>query len=107
MDKNLADLAESVAFIRDNIATRDDVREIVQEEVADMRGDIAAMKADIAEFKADNRNLWAEVRAIHERLDEIAAELKRGQKDSAKEIDHILSRVVAIEQHLGLKPQHA
>lgn len=122
MDKNLADLVESVAFIRDNMVTRDDVREIVREEMvdvirtetADMRADIAAMKVDvvgmktdIAEIKVDNRNLWSEVRAIHERLDEIAAELKSWQKDSTKEIDHILQRVVTIEKHLGLAPQHA
>lgn len=46
-------------------------------------------------------NIGHEVTAIHRRLDELE-ELVASHGGFAKEIDHLLKRVAAIEKHLGL-----
>jgi tetrahydromethanopterin S-methyltransferase subunit G len=47
-------------------------------------------------------NIEHEVTAIHRRLDELE-ELVASHAGFAKEIDHLLKRVAAIEKHLGLQ----
>lgn len=49
-------------------------------------------------------NIESELKDIHARLDELEQEA-RNFSGYAKEIDHLLTRVAAIEKHLGLR-QH-
>jgi hypothetical protein len=49
-------------------------------------------------------NIEAELKDIHARLDQLEQEA-RNFSGYAKEIDHLLTRVAAIEKHLGLRQQ--
>jgi tetrahydromethanopterin S-methyltransferase subunit G len=47
-------------------------------------------------------NIEHEIGDVHRRLDALG-ELVEGQSGYAKEIDHLLKRIAAIEKHLGLQ----
>ena len=62
----------------------------------------AAIAQDIAELKTDVASIKSELSEIRSRLDALE-ESVRGVSGFAKEIDHLLERVGAIEQHLGIR----
>ena len=88
MDNNLADLIESVGYIKDNMLTKDDVREIIREEVPDI----------IAE---ELKPIRAELASIRRDLNDLAKKVEN-MSGFSKEIDHALERIARIEKHLGL-----
>jgi hypothetical protein len=83
MEKDTAEIIETLNLILAKTATKDDVEALCVE----MRGGFA--------------NIRAELKDIRLRLDalEVAA---RNVSGLAKEIDHPLQRVDAIEKHLGI-----
>lgn len=98
MDENTKDILEAVNFIkekieqlptRDDVLSKDDVRVIVREEVAEALQPIHATLADIT------RRL--------DTLEEHYANLK----GITKEIDDIRARVKDIERHLGINKKIA
>ena len=82
-------------------------------DIADNKTEIVSVKAEVAEHREETQTGFAEMRAgfadirdelrdIRQRIDalELAVQNISGY---AKEIDHIIERVSAIEQHLGLR----
>lgn len=94
MDQNTKDIIDALDFIKELMATKDDlkqfatkdeVRMIVREELRDVRNDLKAIRAELDE--------------LSEKIDNIAG--------YRKEIDHALDRIAAIEKHLGLNKKIA
>ena len=75
-------------------------------DIADSRTEITGLKAEVAGLREETHTGFADIRAelkdIRLRLDalELAVQNVSG---FAKEIDHLIERVSAIEQHLGLR----
>jgi predicted nucleic acid-binding Zn-ribbon protein len=94
MEKDTAEILEMLNFIKDRMATKDDI---------DQRFDAVDVRLDKVEARLTN--IETELRDIRKRIEvlEVAAHNSSG---FSKEIDHLLERVVAIEKHIGLR-QHA
>ena len=94
MDDNMRDIIDSLAFIKENMATKDDLVELRME-----------LKTEIAEFRDEVRNdlhnIKNELAQINARLEQLE-ENYRNLKGVTKEIDELRERMVAIEKHLGL-----
>ena len=91
MDDNTKDILASLAFIKDKVEqlpTRDDVREIIREEVPSI----------IAE---ELKPIRAELSSIRRDLDGLSTKVEN-MSGFSKEIDHALERIARIEKHLGL-----
>ena len=77
---------------------------------ADIRTDITDLKSDLAAFRdetADNfRSIRDELRDIKQRLTGLEA-LVEDHSLYAKDIDHALERIGAIERHLGINKKIA
>jgi septation ring formation regulator EzrA len=95
MDQNMRDIIDALTFIRDNMATKDDlknfatkedVRDIIREELEPIHGRLS--------------NIEAELRDVRERLD-LLEEAVGSMKGYAKEIDELRDRVRNIERHLA------
>ena len=97
MDKNLESILAAVNFIKDRMLTKDE----------------GATKNDLQQFERhlDARfdtlesrvgNIETELRDIRQRL-EALDEAAGNASGFAKEIDHLLKRLAAIEKHLGLQ----
>lgn len=84
MEKNASEIKDTLAFIVERMATKDD---------------IAELRAEMNEGFASIR---AEIRDIRQQLTAIEAELKN-HAGFAKEIDLLMDRVRAIEKHLGIQ----
>ena len=88
MNQNTKDVLEIVNFIKDRMLTKDDVRDIIREEVPGM-------------IEEALRPVHHELREINRRLDMLDQEYKN-LKGVTKEIDELRDQVRAIEKHLGL-----
>ena len=103
MDQNTRDILETVNFIKDHMvmkadaatkedlkkfATRDEVRDIVREELEPIHSRLSTIEA--------------ELRDIRDRLD-LLEEQVGSMRGYAKEIDELRGRVRDIEQHLAIK----
>jgi hypothetical protein len=84
MDKDTTEVVEILNHILANMPTKDD---------------LATLRSEMNEGFASAR---AEMHDIRNRLDAIEAELKN-DSGFAKEIDHLIERVRAIEEHLGIQ----
>ena len=93
MDQNLKDVLETVNFIKDRMLTKDDVREVIRQEVPGMID--AALKP-----------IHHELREINRRLDALDEQYKN-LKGVTKEIDDLRAEVRAIEKHLGINKKIA
>ena len=93
MERETKDILEIVNFIKDRMLTKDDVREVIREEVPGMID--AALKP-----------IHHELREINRRLDVLDEEYKN-LKGVTKEIDELRADVRAIEKHLGLNKKIA
>ena len=90
MDQNTKDILDAVNYIKnkvdqlptkEDVLTMEDVREIVREELRDVRSDVKAIRTELDELK--------------EKFDNITG--------YRKEIDYALERIAAIEKHLGIE----
>ena len=112
MDKDTGDIIDTLNVILAKMATKDDIAELRAEtkhDLAEIRAEMAT-KGELAELREEMRagflDLRSELKDIHNRLDELEAAV-RNISGFAKEIDHLLERVSAIEKHLGLRAQIA
>lgn len=92
MDKDTNEIVETLNVILTKMATKDDIAGIATKD------DIAQLRAEMHEGFADIRS---ELKDIHNRLDALEAAV-HNISGYAKEIDHLMERVRAIEKHLGL-----
>ena len=102
MDNDTSEIIETLNVILSKMATKDDIDRL-DGRIDSLRDE---MHEGFVSTRADIREIRDEVREIHARLDAIEAELKN-YRGFAKEIDHILQRVAAIEKHLGLEQKIA
>jgi hypothetical protein len=112
MDRNIKDILETLTFIKDRMATKDDVRDIIREEVPPMIDEAiqrtvppiieAAIQKTVPSLIEDAlRPIYRELQAIRDDLED----LRHRVKDMAgyrKEIDYAFERIAAIEKHLGI-----
>jgi hypothetical protein len=98
MDNNNAEIIETLGVILAKMATKDDVESLRVELRSEMHDGFAGLRAEMREGFVDVRS---EIKEIRERLDGLESAVKN-ISGYAKEIDHIIERVSAIEQHLGL-----
>jgi len=89
MERETAEILEVVNFIKDRMVTKDDLAEMGVSLRTEMRTGFA--------------DIQAELRDIRSRLDALESAVEN-MSGYAKEIDHIIERVSAIEKHLGLRP---
>jgi hypothetical protein len=93
MDKNTRDILDALDFIKERMATKDDVREIVRKEIAELVPPIVAFEL---------KTVRQQLRQIDERLDSLEQHYAN-LKGVTKEIDDIRTEVQAIQQHLGIE----
>jgi prefoldin subunit 5 len=93
MDKNTRDILDALDFIKERMATKDDVREIVRKEIAELLPPIVALEL---------KPVREQLRQIDERLDSLEQHYAN-LKGVTKEIDDIRTEVQAIQQHLGIE----
>src|SRR5580658_3947133 len=98
MDNNNAEIIETLGVILAKMSTKEDVETLRSELRSEMQGGFAGLRAEMREGFVDIRS---EIREIRERIDALESAVKN-ISGYAKEIDHIIERVSAIEQHLGL-----
>jgi hypothetical protein len=110
MDKDTNEIIETLNLILAKMATKEDIAELraemaTKEELAELRLGMAT-KVNIAELHEQIRvgflDLRSELKDIHQRLDALEAAVKN-ISGFAKEIDHLIERVGAIEAHLGIE----
>jgi len=94
MDTDTHDIVESLHFIKDNMATRDELAEIRKEMAT--KSELAELRSDV---EAGFRALGADIRDIRAQLD-VLTENVAGMKGYAKEIDELHTRVVTLEAEL-------
>jgi plasmid replication initiation protein len=99
MDKNTDEIVETLGVILAKMATKEDVESLRAELRVEMQEGFAGLRAEMREGFADIRT---EIKSIRERLDALDSAVKN-ISGYAKEIDHLIERVSAIEKHLGLR----
>lgn len=93
MSKNTEAILDALDFIKERMVTKDDVREIVRAEIAELVPGIVAL-----ELKA----LSEQVKNIEDQLEALAVQYAN-LKGVTKEIDEIREEVRAIQKHLGIE----
>ena len=93
----LKEVGETLAYIVERMATKDDVRQIVRHEIGELVPGIVAH-----ELKPLREELRQDIEGINDRLDALEA-LYSNLKGVTKEIDDIRSDVRAIQKHLGIE----
>lgn len=91
MEKETKEIIETLNLILEKMATKDDLTEI-KTAVAKLHGDV----------QSGFRDLRSELKDIRQRLDALESAVQN-ISGYAKEIDHLMERISAIEKHLGLR----
>ena len=99
MENNNAEIIETLAVILAKMATKEDVESLRAGLRSEMQDGFAGLRAEMREGLVDIRS---EIKEIRGRLDGLESAVKN-ISGYAKEIDHIIERVSAIEEHLGLR----
>ena len=92
----LDELGEMLTHVVTHMATKEDIADLRMElkrDIADVRKEMAT-KVELAEVKSELAIVRHDV--------EIIKEDTESNKGFAKEIDHTLNRVIAIEKHVGM-----
>ena len=101
MDKNTKDILDALDFIKERLVTKDDVRDIIKEEVPPI---VRAMIVEVVPgiVAVEIKPVREQLRHIEKRLDTL--EQHYGNlKGVTKEIDEIRGEVRAIQKHLGIE----
>jgi uncharacterized membrane protein len=90
MDKNTKDMLDALDFIKQRMATKD--------EIADLKATMAT-KDDVNSISNELTSIRRDLEALTDKVDNIVG--------LPKEIDHALERIAAIEKHLGINKKIA
>jgi signal transduction histidine kinase len=93
MDEATGEIIATLNIILAKMATKDDIARMATKD------DIEALRAEMHEAFVDIRS---ELKDIRQRLDALESAVQN-ITGYAKEIDHLIERVSAIEKHLGLR----
>lgn len=102
MDKNTRDILDALDFIKERMATRDDLKNYATK--ADVREIVRAMIVEVVPGI-----VAVEIKPVREQLREIEKRLEALEQNYAnlkgvtKEIDEIRGEVRAIQKHLGIE----
>lgn len=99
MERGFSSVADDIGELRAELT---DFRKEVSGQFDQVDARFEQVDAQFEEIKKDIRDIRAELVDIHRRLDRLE-EQGASSAGFAKEIDIILSRVVFIEKHLGIK----
>ena len=87
-----------LAHVVEHMATKDEVRAIVRDEISvaklATKADLAALAEQVASIERDLKTMRRELNDLADNVENIAG--------YRKEIDHALERIAAIEKHLGI-----
>jgi septation ring formation regulator EzrA len=86
-ETTLGEIGEMLAHVVEHMATKEDVRAIVREELEPVEARLTSIES--------------ELRSIRRDLDELREKVEN-VSGFQKEIDHALERIGAIEKHLGI-----
>lgn len=110
MEKDTREILEIINFIKDRMATKEDVAELRDELRTEFKSEIGGLRSEFEQFREETRenfaSLRAEIRDIRHRLD-MLEEIARNSAGLTKEIDYLMERVRAIETHLGIQQKIA
>jgi len=102
-ETTLNELGEMLGHVVEHMATKDEVRTIVRDEIAAAKlatnADLAALSEQVAGIERDLKTLRRELNDLTEIVENIAG--------YRKEIDHAFDRITTIEKHLGIYKQAA
>jgi len=97
-ETTLNELGEMLAHVVEHMATKDEVRAIVRDEISvaklATKADLAALAEQVASIERDLKTMRRELNDLADNVENIAG--------YRKEIDHALERIAAIEKHLGI-----
>jgi septation ring formation regulator EzrA len=79
-ETTLNELGEMLAHVVERMATKDDVRSIITEELAPVLAELGSIRRELDDLREKVENV----------------------SGFRKEIDHALERIAAIEKHLGI-----
>jgi hypothetical protein len=99
MDKDADEIVETLNLILSKMASREDVDNVRTELRAEIHEGFNGLRAEMRERLTDVRS---DIKDIRERLDALDSAVGN-ISGYAKEIDHLIERVSAIETHLGLR----
>jgi septal ring factor EnvC (AmiA/AmiB activator) len=85
MERGFAAIASDIAEIKTTMATQEDVRAIVRDELTPIRADLKAIRDELDDLR--------------ERVENVSG--------YRKEIDHALERIAAIEKRVGIEKKIA
>jgi hypothetical protein len=98
MDQNTKDIIDALDFIKERMATKDDLQQFATKD------DVRAIVEEVVDEKL--RPIHASLSEINRRLDTIE-ESYANLKGVTKEIDEIRGEVRAIQKHLGIEKKIA
>jgi len=97
-ETTINELGEMLSHVVERMATKDDVREIVRDEISSAnlatKADIAALGEQVASIEHDLKSIRRDLNDLADKVDNISG--------YRKEIDHALERIAEIESHLGI-----
>jgi len=99
-DRKFTALAEDISEIRETMATKQDIASVRKDMATKADIKDMATKQDIA--RIENTMATASELSILRHDVEIIKADTESNKGFSKEIDHVLSRVMVIEKHIGL-----
>jgi len=91
-ETTLKELGEMLTHIVDHMATKEDVRAIVREELEPVEARLTSIESELRSIRRDLIDL-------REKVENVIG--------FQKEIDHALERIAAIEKHLGINKKIA
>ena len=105
MDQNSKDILDSLDFIKERMATKSDVRDIVKEEVPPL---VRAMIVEVVPgiVAVEIKPIRKQLEQIEKHLDSLE-EHYANLKGVTKEIDEIRAEVRAIQKHLRIEKKIA
>jgi predicted phage-related endonuclease len=102
-ETTLNELGEMLAHVVEHMATKDEVRAIVKDEISvaklATKAGLAALAEQVSSIERDLKAIRRDLNDLIEKVENIAG--------YRKEIDHAFDRITAIEKHLGIYKQAA
>jgi septation ring formation regulator EzrA len=98
METTMNELGHMLSYVVEHMVTKDEVHEIVRDEISGAylatKADIAALGEQVASIEGDLKSIRRDLNDLADKVDNISG--------YRREIDHALERIAEIESHLGI-----